>query len=209
MIRDYVAEQLRHRRGRAAVVSAGVLLASVSFVLLTASTLTSAVEVRGKVNSQLRPAYDLLVRPPGSESPLERTRGLVRNNFETGVIGGITTAQLATIRKLPGVGVAAPVEYLGWVSLEVGVLLPAGPYMKPDALYRETMTYTANGVSKYRLGAVGYSYYSSTRRGCDHKLIYPPPADRPQGPRRAQQSRRPLRTDGASRRERRLGHAAR
>jgi putative ABC transport system permease protein len=172
----YLAEQLKRRRGRAVVIGAGVLLASVSFVLLTASTRTSVVQVRGEVMTQLRPAYDLLVRPPGTESSIERRDGLIRNNFETGVIGGITTKQLATIRNLPGVGVAAPVEYLGWVSLEVGLPFTPGPYMKPDTLYRETETYTANSRSKYSLGAVDYLYYANTPGGCDHMLVYPPPA---------------------------------
>ena len=53
--------QLQHRRRRAAAVAAGILVASVSFSLLTAATARSTAQVEGTVAQNLRPAYDILV----------------------------------------------------------------------------------------------------------------------------------------------------
>ena len=87
--------QLQHRRGRAAAVATGILVASVSFSLLTATTTTSTAEVQGTVARNLRPAYDILVRPPGSITGLEASQGLVRNNYLSVIFGGITLKQYA------------------------------------------------------------------------------------------------------------------
>lgn len=173
----YLIAQLTHRRSRAVVTAVGVLLASVSFVLLTATTRTSSARVQGTVQTNLRPVYDLLVRPPGSQSEIEREQGLVRNNFETGLSGGITDTQLDAIRDLPGVEVAAPVEYVGWVMQPVSALLPAGHHMEPDTLYRLNVSYSANTASTYPLGAVDYLYYASKPNGCAGMLIHPPPQE--------------------------------
>src|ERR1019366_316513 len=114
--------QLLHRRGRAAAVAAGILVASVSFSLLTAATTTSTAQVQGTVARTLRPAYDILVRPPGSTTPLEASKGLVRDNYLSGIFGGITLQQYAQIQKIPGVQLAAPIAMIGYI-LE-GVQIP-------------------------------------------------------------------------------------
>lgn len=179
----FLTEQLRHRGGRAVTLGVGILVAAVSFVLLTSSSQSSRVQVQGSVNQNFRAAYDLLVRPLGSQSTLERQQALIRNNFESGVVGGISERQLKQIRAIPGVDVAAPVAYLGWVSLGIDVSLPVGRYMSPDRLYRSTLRYSANGLSTYPLGASGYLYYASRAGGCTGFLIYPPPQNRPfEGP---------------------------
>ncbi len=95
--------QLQHPRRRAAAVAAGILVAALSFSLLTAAITTSTAEVRGTVVRNLRPAYDILVRPPGSATALETSKDVVRDNYLSGIFGGITLRQYAEVMKVPGV----------------------------------------------------------------------------------------------------------
>ena len=121
--------QLRHRFGRTLALAAGILVATTSFTVLTGTAVTSRLEVRGTVAKNFRAGYDLLVRPRGSSNELERSAGLVRSNFQSGVPGGISEAQYAAIRRLPGVDVAAPVANVGYVDLHTEIPVPIKPYL--------------------------------------------------------------------------------
>src|ERR1035441_8385827 len=103
-----ILQQTRHRSGRAAAMVAGILVAAVSFSLLTAATNTQAAQVTGTVQKNLRPAYDILARPKGSETSLEQSQGLVEDNYLSGIFGGITMAQYQAFKRIPGVEIAAP-----------------------------------------------------------------------------------------------------
>ncbi len=108
MYRFFVA-QLIHRRHRLAALGTGLLVASLSFVLLTSAVATTQLEVTGTVARHFRPAYDVLVRAEDSYTALEKRQGLVRSNYLSGLLGGITFKQYATVRSLRGVEVAAPI----------------------------------------------------------------------------------------------------
>ena len=109
-----VTSELRFRGGRSIALAVGIVVAAVAFTLLTAETRTSALHVRGTIAASYRTAYDILVRPRGTRSALERRRGLVRDNYLSGIVGGISFAQYRTIRRIHGVAVAAPVANLGF-----------------------------------------------------------------------------------------------
>ncbi len=102
----------RHR----ATVLATVLAAAVA---IAAGAVADAahVQVGQEVDAHWRGAYDILVRPPGSHLGLERTAGVVEPNFLgfTGT-GGITLDQLADIRALGDVSLAAPVAFIGYIT---------------------------------------------------------------------------------------------
>src|SRR5918912_984155 len=98
--------QLRFRPGRSAALGAGIAVAAVAFTLLTAATSTSALRVRGTITRNYRAAYDILVRPQGSATALERRQGLVRNNYLSGIYGGITFDQYQKIARLDGLDMA-------------------------------------------------------------------------------------------------------
>ena len=156
--------QIQHRRGRAAAVAAGILVASVSFSLLTAATTTSTADVVGTVARNLRPAYDILVRPPGSTTALEASEGLVRDNYLSGIFGGITLQQYAQVRKIPGVQLAAPIAMIGYIlesiSLPVDV---TGDLTSADAqvlTLTDTET-TDRGLTKIPTRPAGYVYVTS------------------------------------------------
>ena len=109
--------QLRRQGARSLAVVLGVLLATTGFVVLSGSVSTQQTRVTGFVSANSRGAYDILVRPKGSTTALERQQGLVRGNYLSGQTGGITTDQWARVRELEGVDVAAPIAMLGYVPV--------------------------------------------------------------------------------------------
>ncbi|MDQ6849696.1 MAG: ABC transporter permease [Actinomycetota bacterium] len=164
--------QVGARPGRAVVLGAGILVAATSFSLLTAAADSSEARVRGVVAANFRTSYDLLVRPPGSQSQLERARGLIRNNFETGIFGGITTGQWRQVQAVPGVEVAAPVAYLGWVNETVGVEVPIGRYMALDSPVRIralTSSQTGRAVQSHF-----HAYFVVTKADCNGVYVKSP-----------------------------------
>lgn len=156
-----LASQLRYRRGRTAALALGILVAAVSFTLLTSAATTSELRVRSTVGHSFRGAYDILVRPPGSFTQLERDRGLVPDNYLAGIFGGITMAQYDQIRSLTGVEVAAPIANLGYILSTIQVELPTNRYLDrdPAQLYRLRLTWLANHRSRYP-DADRYVYYT-------------------------------------------------
>src|SRR5919204_713423 len=158
-----VLQELRHRRARTAALATGILVASVSFVLLASAARTSELRVRGSVSGSFRGAYDVLVRPKGSFTALERRDGLVRDNYLSGIYGGITLRQYAAIKRVPGVEVAAPIANVGYVMPfgEIPISIENDLDRSPVQLYRLRLTWLANGGSRYRGGDL-YVYY--TRR---------------------------------------------
>lgn len=142
----------------------GIVVAAVAFVLLTAATRSSELHVRGTVQRSYRTAYDVLVRPRGARDTLERSAGLVRDNYLSGIYGGITLAQWRQIEGLPGVGVAAPVANIGFVlpfqnkSFSIEKDLTKAPVQ----LYRISSSWVSNSVSVYP-DTTYYVYF--TRQG--------------------------------------------
>lgn len=116
-----VRSQLRHRLARTLALFLGLLVATTSFAVLTGTTQTSRLVVTGQVAESYRPAYDILVRPAGTTSGVERSQGLVREAYLSGQFGGITWEQYDAVLGLPGVDVAAPVAFLGHVLENVEV----------------------------------------------------------------------------------------
>jgi len=157
--------QLRFRRARALALTLVLLAASAGFLLLSAAGKTTDVRVQGSVRSAFRPAYDILVRPRGSATRLERSAGLVRSNYLSGIYGGITLEQWRTIDRIHGVAVAAPVANIGyvfpWQKLKVGIkpLLNRDPVQ----LYRIKLSALSYAGDRYPTANTYYVYY--TRRG--------------------------------------------
>jgi hypothetical protein len=161
-----IGRQVRSRRDRSIALGAGILVASVSFSLLTAAAATSQLEVHGTVDAASRPAYDILVRPKGAADAIETQDNLVRDNFLAGTYGGISIAQWQRILDLPNVTVAAPIANIGYVIPQATVVVPVNPVSSsdPQQLYRVNVTWKAdNGLSSYP-GGTDYVYYTPTGR---------------------------------------------
>jgi ABC-type lipoprotein release transport system permease subunit len=152
---------------RALVLGTGLLVASLSATLLTAAVDTSAAQVQGTVNASFRTSYDLLVRPPGTQTPLEAEQGLVRNNVESGIFGGITQRQWRTVLDLPGVEVAAPVQYVGFAlaSVSYEVRLPEAAARAGSMFRVRESTVADAGLSRYP-GPVEYIYVARSSKEC-------------------------------------------
>jgi putative ABC transport system permease protein len=163
-VSHFLASGLRNRPWRAGTLALGILAAAVSFVLLTGSARTSSLQVRGTLKENFRGAYDILVRPNRSFTPLERRRGLIRDNYLSGIYGGITLRQYRAIQGLPGVEVAAPIANLGTTFLQGTVTVPLRRFLGPaqDQLFRVRFSWSSQRSLSSYPGADQYFY--ATRR---------------------------------------------
>jgi putative ABC transport system permease protein len=165
----FIWSQLLHRRSRTATLALGILVAAVSFTLLTSAVTTSALEARGTVAGNWRTAYDILVRPKGSFTSLERTDGLVSENYLSGIFGGITMRQWNAILAIPGVEAAAPIANIGYILPFQEAPISIDRYLTDDPyqLYRIRQVRLAdNGLSSYPDGDL-YVYYTRAHRFVD------------------------------------------
>jgi putative ABC transport system permease protein len=115
----FVLAQLRGRGARTAALLAGIVIACASLGVLVSTARTQNLQVRGTLGRSFRSPVDILVRPTGSQTSMERRDGLVRDDYLSGIFGGITMAQYRRIARLPGVQVAAPIAMIGYVLQSV------------------------------------------------------------------------------------------
>lgn len=170
MVRMVVA-QVRRRLGRAVALFVAVLVATTGFTVLTGSAETSRLTVSGVVEADFRSAYDILVRPGGSRTPLEEQRGLVRPNFLSGQFGGISMSQYEEIRRIPGIEVAAPIAMIGYVTVNGGVSVDLTDAVDPG-LDRQVVRLglswnTARGLSVLDGDVPRYTYVTR------HTIVWP------------------------------------
>lgn len=104
------------RRLASLLTIAGLVTASLGFVVLTATSQTEGATLTGDIGKAWNTPYDILVRPHGAANASEAASGSVRPNYLGGLYGGITQAQLDKIRAIEGVDVAAPVAVAGIVT---------------------------------------------------------------------------------------------
>ncbi|MCW2986226.1 MAG: hypothetical protein JWR63_3796, partial [Conexibacter sp.] len=156
--------QLRHRPGRAVALLLGVLVATASFSVLTGTSVSQRLEVRGKVAREYRGSFDLLVRAPSARGAVERRDGLVRANELSSIFGGISIDQWHRIQRIPGVAVAAPLANVGYVMVEVPVRVRVPAGRRGRALFRVRIGYRADrGLSRVGHDATHYVYVTPNR----------------------------------------------
>ena len=165
-----IVSQLRRRRSRALALGAGTIVAATSFTLLTTAVSTSQARTVGVVQDNVRSAYDVLVRPKGSETQLEQSRDLVQANFLSGIYGGISLGQYQAIKKMAGVQIAAPVANIGYVTVQSHVRLDVSRYLKPGAEGQALRVRTTISTGTQAVpGSDAYLYFSRTPIGTvDH-----------------------------------------
>ncbi|WP_405091204.1 ABC transporter permease [Micromonospora sp. NBC_01392] len=166
----FIWGQLRGRAGRSVALLVGVLVATTGFVVLTGATTTSRLAVTGTVERNTRAAYDILVRPKGTRTPLEAERGLVRPNYLSGSYGGITTAQYDRVRAVEGVDVAAPIAMLGYSTTSIEVPLDVTAAVDPALdrqLIRIDREFLAERGLSHAPAQPTYVYVTT------HPLLYP------------------------------------
>lgn len=162
----FIWGQILSRRTRVAGLATGILIATVSFVLLTSTVATSTLEVKQTLKRNFRPAYDVLVRPPDSYSPIERGRGLVANNYLSGIFGGISMRDYRLVGETPGVEVAAPIANIGYILPFETFPIFIDRYLSdaPAQLYRVRSSWVANNGASVYPGGQSYVYYTRAHR---------------------------------------------
>ncbi len=138
---------------RRAAAGAAVLLACAVVASAAVSHQSQAV-VHTALDQNWRGAYDLLVSSPGDAlgAAAVSTAGVVEQNFASFAgSGGISTGQLASIRAIPGVDVAAPLTYLGSLrtagaGVMVGARADAPFFSSLKAFDVSVRVWTSDGV---------------------------------------------------------------
>jgi len=145
--------ELRGQWRLTALVSFGLILAAFAYVALLGTASGTTAVLTGDIGKAWSTPYDLLVRPPGDVSKMERKQGLVSPNFISSINGGITNEQLNAIRKIPGVTVAAPIAIVGYVPFHATYEVPNVPAIlgaSPLMVLRVTTSETGDaGAAHY------------------------------------------------------------
>jgi putative ABC transport system permease protein len=106
----------RRQPGKSALASSGFLLAACALILLSATTQTTVAVGNQIISQSWRSSYDLVVLPPQAQLA---TKSIIPADLLAGYDGGISLQQYQQIKSLPGVEVAAPIGYLGYVQMPV------------------------------------------------------------------------------------------
>ena len=113
---SYIFSLFRRQPGKSALAGSGFLLAASALILLSATTQTTVVRANQLISQNWRPSYDLVVLPQQAHIP---STGVITNDFLEGYNGGINLAQYQQIKHLPGIEVAAPIAFVGYVQMPV------------------------------------------------------------------------------------------
>ena len=158
--------QLRFRATRTLALLIGLFVAATAFTVLTAASRTEQLRTTGTVTASFGTSYDILVRPKGAQTALEKETGTVAPNFLAGIYGGITMAQWRQIQRTQGVQVAAPIAMVGYTMVYVRfpLDLPAADYAGTGRqLYRISTTWVSEGGSSRIVQPPSYIYYTPDR----------------------------------------------
>lgn len=135
----------RLRRDRLSIVALTIVAALAVGAARTSEA--AQLQLTGAVNDSWRGAYDILVRPAGAALELETTNGLIEPNFlDYGANGrGISLDDLAAIRAIRGVEVAAPVSVVGYVlSSDIAPDTVIASRPTHPTMYRLTLSVTTS-----------------------------------------------------------------
>lgn len=130
-MQPYVFLQLRRQLGKSTLAMSGFLLVACTLILLSATTQTTVVQANQIINQNWRSTYDIVVLSPKARIPPGQN---IPADFLEGYDGGISMQQYAQIKQLPGVAVAAPIAYIGYIALPTPKIyfpnrsFPAGYY---------------------------------------------------------------------------------
>jgi len=131
--------ELVGRRIATGLALAGLCTACLGFAVMTGGAQYTQARLTGDLSRAWNAQYDLLVRPSYAIGTTEEELGLMPQNFSTGLSGGISYAQLAAIRSLAGVQVAAPLVVVGSVNWDLGSFtVPLGKSDSSVMAYRIT-----------------------------------------------------------------------
>ncbi|TSB48231.1 hypothetical protein [Alkalicoccobacillus porphyridii] len=112
--------------------------------------------VEDNIQQYARGSYDLLIRPEGAQTEIEKSIGKVEENYLNYGDGGISIEEWKEIKNLDSVEIAAPVASLGYFTGEDKTLSLAYP---SSSSYIEFAFSTYDGVNEYALLDEGGFFY--------------------------------------------------
>lgn len=153
---QYLFFMLYRQKSRSTLASGGFLLAACALILLSATTQTTVLQAHQIINKNWRSTYDLVVLPSYTNVP---TGQAVPADVLEGYDGGISMQQYQQIKRLPGIAVAAPIAFMGYVPFPA-FNVQYGPSHLAPGFYQEKWTLSAfNGIQQlpeYRFSAMIY-----------------------------------------------------
>jgi len=103
-----------------------------------------------------RGTYDILVRPGGTRTDIEKQLGVVEENYVGDSSGGISLEEWEKIKQHPDIEIAAPVSSLGYFAgNRTTVTLP---YLDTPTRFKWQF-FTSDGIHQYPIGDQHTTYY--------------------------------------------------
>ncbi|WP_217586264.1 FtsX-like permease family protein [Lentibacillus saliphilus] len=141
--------QLKRDKLTRSMMLLALILIFVIIPFAGASLETVQTEVESDVSHYARGAYDILVRAPDHEHPMEKQLGLVPENYLGVGKGGISLDQWESIKSRTDIDIAAPVSSLGYFT----GLFTTMSVFPPDTTSRYLMQFqTSDGLNTYDVG---------------------------------------------------------
>lgn len=168
------------RRLPVRLVAAAVVVALVAAALVLVSGLggQTLATVERRVSEQWRPAYDLLIVPPGTDVGMQvEGQPVTQANFMSTLDHGITVEQWRSILELDDVEVAAPISVIGYFNRGLSILHLKG--LEPGVHRFEREVTWDNGLdARVQARTTGQQVPSGGSCGDDApRLMLEPPTD--------------------------------
>ncbi|USG67273.1 hypothetical protein NDK47_08365 [Brevibacillus ruminantium] len=133
----------------------GMILVATVISYFFSLTQTSQGTSQDILQKRWRPAYDIVVRPPGAAS-ISETQKLLEPNYLSGIYGGISFAQYEAIKHMEGVKTAAPLAVMGYSRVGV-VFKQVNPnQFKVPGIYRVTQEAVYHGSRQRTVSLTNY-----------------------------------------------------
>ncbi|MEG2290120.1 MAG: FtsX-like permease family protein [Clostridium sp.] len=145
---NYIFKSIRKYKGSFIFMIVGIFTIFSCIPVGIASLYTSKAIVTEDISKYGRGQYDILVRPEGSITEIEKEGKLIEEIYAHGGNGGISLEDYETIKGIPGIEVVAPVATLGYfadANSGLSIVLP-----RDDSGYKISMEYkTSDGIKDY------------------------------------------------------------
>lgn len=143
----FVLNHWRRQRFKFILTLVGALIISAGLSLMFNLTDSSQGTVEQTLQKKWSSAYDIVVRPKGSQMSTESS-DLLEPNYLNGINGGISLKQYETIKQMKEVDIAAPIAVMGYANTFV-MFKKAMTFPKEPGIYRfKRTTYTETGLGK-------------------------------------------------------------
>ncbi|WP_426353490.1 ABC transporter permease [Exiguobacterium sp. R-39] len=145
----FVLNHWRRQRFKFILTLVGALIISAGLSLMFNLTDSSQGTVEQTLQKKWSSAYDIVVRPKGSQMTTE-SNNLLEPNYLNGINGGISFKQYEAIKQMKEIDIAAPVAVMGYVNSST-TFKNALKFPTEPGMYRLTETnYIQNGFTRER-----------------------------------------------------------